>query len=187
MEAIKLDKLYTLKEVSDITGIHYKRIQRKARATKVKKLGKEYMVNGEWVQLYFNVGLDRNAMSVQMSTVKDTDVRTMSTSVQETKTEDINKQLLDKIENLQSIIMNHTSLFRTMATKISRFEAMELKELSTEIRETTPEPPLQVYKSVHPPNSEEIDKKSGKRFPKPSMNDINFESSYNHNWSKDKD
>ena len=49
-----LEKRYTLKEVADITGIHYKRVQRKARKTNVKKLGKEYLVNSEWVSTYFS-------------------------------------------------------------------------------------------------------------------------------------
>ncbi len=39
--------MYSLKEASKVTGINYKKIQRRAKKLNVKKLGKDYVVSGE--------------------------------------------------------------------------------------------------------------------------------------------
>lgn len=180
MEAIRLNKLYTLKEASVITGIHYRRIQRKAKKLGIKKLGREYMVDEEFMKEHFNVFLDKSVNSVKMETVK-------SLTVNKSVNRDVNSELLSKIDNLQAIIINHTKLFRIMATRLQAFESSELKDLSTEIKETTPEPPLQVYKSVHPEGKEIKNDKGEVTDIQPSMNDVNFQSNYNYFKKKDTD
>ena len=184
MEAIRLKKLYTLKEASDITGIHYRRIQRKAKKLNTKKLGREYMVDEEFMLENFNVLIDSSVSSVKMETVKSIDV---NTSVNRGVNSQSHNELLNRIDKLQDAIMKHTQLFRNMATKMSRFEAMELQSISDDLKQETPEPPLQVYNNNYPPSTKDTIKDGEKIQGKPSMNDINFRSSYDANWNKNKD
>ena len=199
-----LEKRYTLKEVADITGIHYKRVQRKARKTNVKKLGKEYLVNSEWVSTYFNVDMDSYGQ-IKMSTVKNNmsigeskpmSIETLIQTPNETQEE--NKSLKSEVEQLRGALASHNKLFRMLSNRLRQLENNDNKEVIQEtvqdITEELPEPPLQVYKtpktprelynSIHPPNTT-VRTKDGKEIPKPSMNDVNFQSSYDPNWNKD--
>jgi len=184
MEAFRLKKLYTLKEASDISGIHYRRIQRKAKALKIRKVGREYMVDEVFMNENFNVFLDKSVSSVKMESVKSL---TVNRDVNSDVNSETTRELLDKIDKLQKSVLEHNKIFRIMATKISRFESMELKDLSTEIKEETPEPPLQVFKSVHPEGKKIKNDKGEVIDIQPSMNDVNFQSNYNYYKNKDKD
>ncbi len=50
--------MYSLKEASKVTGINYKKIQRRAKKLNVKKLGKDYVVSGEWLIREFDIVTD---------------------------------------------------------------------------------------------------------------------------------
>lgn len=190
-------KQYTVREASDILGVNPRAVQKRCVRANLDMTKGVYLIPEnifkKWVAKKERTS---NMTIVRPSTLeKENYVRTRqldvpdyaSISKRPKKDNSETEKLLKEIQALKETIQSHNKLFRIMNNKMKSIEEYDFKNVTEEIKENIPEPPLRVYNSVHPPNSEEIDKKSGKRFPKPSMNDVNFQSGYNPNWNKDKD
>ncbi len=96
-------------------------------------------------------------------------------------------KLKEEISSLRSDLLSHNKLFRAMYERLKSLEGGEFDQVAETIKEKLPDPPLNVYKSVHPPASIERTTEEGTDIYRPSMNDANFESGYDPNWDKNND
>ncbi len=199
MEAKRLKKLYTLKEASDTFDIHYRKIQRRAKKLNIKKLGREYMVDDEFMQREFNVFLDNSVNSIKMSTVKSLGVNrdvNRTINIDDEKTQLDNNQiesLQNEISELRKALSQHNRLFNLIEKKgllddnivppapLKTYKNVEVEsnvEVENDVEDFKTS--AEWYKSVHPEGKEIKNDKGEVIDIQPSMNDVNFQSSYNY-------
>ena len=80
-------------------------------------------------------------------------------------------ELKDEIDKLRKVIVNHNKMFRIMNEKFNTMQHYPTKRIKEELQE----PPMRTYKNNHPPS------KKGT----PSMNNLQFKSTFNPHWNKD--
>jgi hypothetical protein len=190
-------KQYTVKEVSDILGVNPRAVQKRCVRANLDMTKGVYLIPEnvfkKWVakkERTSNMTVVRPSTLekenyVRIQEIGKPDYASISKRPQIDNLE--TEKLKDEINNLRSDLLSHNKLFRAMYDRIKSLESDELNEVAETIKEKLPEPPLQVFKSVHP-EGKEIKNDKGEVIDKqPSMNDVNFQSNFNYYKNKDRD
>ncbi len=197
-------KQYTVKQVSEALGVNPRAVQKRCVRANLDMTKGVYLIPEnifeKWIAKKERTS---NMTIVRPSTLEKENFRRNSqlntpdyASITKRPKQDNEEteNLRNEIESLRSDLLSHNKLFRAMYERLKSLETNDFDDVAETIKEKLPEPPLQVYKtqktprelynSIHPPNTTEKTK-DGKEIPKPSMNDVNFQSSYDPNWNKD--
>ena len=169
-------ELLTVKQASERLGVKIRTVQDRCKRSNIKKHAEGYLIPSDVVEQW----LERKQLN---DAHKDIERNMHRTPNERASVED---DLRQEIEKLRQVATNHQKLLRLISERLTEIQTQEreLKDISDELDLRSEDVPLGVVKSNHPPNTTEKTK-DGKDIPKPSMNDVNFVSSYNPNWNKD--
>ena len=170
LNAILVMELLTVKQASERLGVKVRTIQDRCKRSKIKKHAEGYMIPADIVQEWYN----KKQLNDAHKNFERSTHRTPNASAL------VEEDLRQEIEKLRQVATNHQKLLRLISDRLEEIQTQEreLKDISEELDLRTEDVPLGIVKSVHPPNTTEKTK-DGKIIPKPSMNDINFQSSFN--------
>ncbi len=171
-------ELLTVKQASERLGVKVRTIQDRCKRSKIKKHAEGYLIPVNIVEEWYS--------KKQLNTAHEDFERSMHRTPNASAS--VEEDLRQEIEKLRQVATNHQKLLRLISDRLEEIQTQEreLKDISDELDLRSEDVPLGIVKSVHPPNTTEKTK-DGKEIPKPSMNDVNFTSSYNPNWNKDYD
>lgn len=190
-------KQYTVKEVSRALGVNPRAVQKRCVRANLDMTKGEYRIPENIFKKWIAKKERTSNMSiVRTSTLeKENYVRSQEIGVPDYAS--INKRplqesedtlkLKEEIAKLRETILSHNKLFRVMNDKFKAIQEYDFKSVAKDITEKLPEPPLQVFKSVHPSGKEIKNDKGEVIDIQPSMNDVNFQSNYNYYKNPDKD
>ena len=168
-------ELLTVKQASERLGVKVRTVQDRCKRSNIKKHAEGYLIPADVVEQW----LERKQLN---DAHKDIQRNMHRTPNERASVED---DLRQEIEKLRQVATNHQKLLRLISERLTEIQTQEreLKDISDELDLRSEDVPLGVVKSNHPANTTEKTK-DGKEIPKPSMNDVNFVSSYNPNWNK---
>ena len=173
---------YSTTEVADILNISNRAVIKRCVKSKVKKKNKVYKVPQSTLDEWQNHRSKSTLKVVREPVRNSVPNQAMDENVLLQERIQVlaqsNKKILEVLGRLNNELASLKKSTRTSENQNQEF-----------LQEEEPEYPIIdriEYNSVHPPNTTEKNK-DGKDVPKPSMNDVNFVSSYNPNWNKDAD
>ncbi len=188
MSKINKDLVYTVKEVNEILDVHPRKLHRIGKKEGIKKTDNRYLFKGEFLIEYFNLTTFDNVESMSNNVGGNVEASAEEKGM-ELRIDNLNDKLRQEQEENNYLRNEMLKLRQQMEQLIASDNRVfdKLDHMTNNV-ETPKEEKTSAdwYKSVHPPNATEKTK-DGKEIPKPSMNDINFVSSYNPNWNKDND
>jgi len=191
-------KQYTVKEVSQALGVNPRAVQKRCVRANLDMTKGVYLIPEnvfkKWIakkERTSNMTIVRPSTLEKENYVRSQEIgrpdyASISKRPQKNNDEETDR-LKSEIQSLRSDLLSHNKLFRAMYERLKALETDEFNEVAETIKEKLPEPPLQVYKSVHPEGKKIKNDKGEVIDIQPSMNDVNFQSSYNYHKNKDKD
>ncbi len=185
MSKINKELIYTVKEVNEILGIHPRKLHRVGKKEGIKKTDNRYLFKGEFLIEYFNLTTFDNVEGMSNNVGENVEASAEEKGMK-LKIGNLNDKLRQEQEENNYLRNEMLKLRQQMERLIASNNNVSdnTTPMSNNVETQKTKTSADWYKSVHPPNTTEKTK-DGKEIPKPSMNDINFESSYNPNWNVD--
>ena len=153
-------KVYTAKEVAEQLNVGIRSVQKRCVRYGVNKTEDGFMIP----QSVIDQWQEKNQKIANGHRTNNERVDNLEEEVE---------RLSEEVERYREAIVQHQKLLRLITQRLNEVPTQEVRE-EIEYPDTTP---MAVTKSLHPESTEK----------RPSMNDVNFQSSYNPNWNKDND